>query len=240
MRIQIQIHLDKSLKLPLGYHHILQSAFYRALSYDEEFGTTVHDLVQNAKERLYKPFCFSQLRGIYKVDSGQIIFSKQVSLTFSTNDEYLMQVMTKSLQQNGLEIHHQRYDVEIFTLDEPTFDRNSIRIKMLSPVTVLTTDIATKKMIFFEPWSKEFKDAIEQNYIGKYRQIFGKEPSTKLEIMPVRLTDKSKYVTRYKDTYITAWNGEFQLTAEPEGLALLYDLGLGAKNAQGFGLFEIV
>ncbi len=200
----------------------------------------LHDLVQNAKERLYKSFCFSQLRGIYKVDSGQIIFSKQVSLTFSTNDEYLMQVIIKSLQQNGLEIHHQRYDVEILALEEPTFDRNSIRIKMLSPLTVLTTDIATKKMIFFEPGSKEFKEAIEQNYIGKYRQIFGKDPLTKLEIMPVRLSDKSKYVTRYKNTYITAWNGEFQLTAEPEGLALLYDLGLGAKNAQGFGLFEIV
>lgn len=238
--MRIQIYLGRSLKLPLGYHHILQSALYRALSYDQELGTSVHNMVQNAKERLYKPFCFSQLRGIYKVESGQIIFSKQINLTFSTNDEYLMQVMMKSLRQNGLEIHNQRYDVEFLELKEPIFRSNSVRIKMLSPITVLTTDIATKKMIFFVPGSKEFVDAVEQNYIGKYKQVFGREPSEKLEITPVRLSNKSKYVTRYKNTYITAWNGEFQLKAEPEGLALLYDLGLGAKNAQGFGLFEIV
>lgn len=241
MRIKIRMELVKPLRLPLGYHHILQSTLYHALSdHDEELGSMVHDLVQNAKQRRYKPFCYSQLSGEYSIEGKDIIFSNRVSFIFSTNDENLMLIMKNSLQKNGLKIQDQNIDVEIIELKKPSFSSGSIRVKILSPVTVLTTDILTKETTFFKPWTKEFEEAIAQNYVGKYSQFLDKEPSQKLQIQMLKLSDKSKYVTKYKDTYITAWRGEFRLEAEPEGLEMLYDIGLGAKNAQGFGLFEIV
>ena len=49
-----------------------------------------------------------------------------------------------------------------------------------------------------------------------------------------------KLVTRYKGILITAWYGTYQLTGERKYLDFLYQTGLGAKNAQGFGMFEIL
>ena len=48
-----------------------------------------------------------------------------------------------------------------------------------------------------------------------------------------------KRATRFKTTFITAWHGRFVLEAPPRVLELLYDTGLGSKNSQGFGMFEI-
>lgn len=241
MRIKIQLDLGEPLALPLGYHHILQSAFYHALSaQDEELGRLVHDPVQNKNQRRYKPFCYSQLSGAYLIDSKYIIFHNKASLIFSTNNENLMITMKRSLWKNGLKIQGKSIDVELTELKEPDLSSGSIRIKMLSPVAVLSTDILTKKTTFFKPWTKEFEEAIIQNYTGKYQQFFDREPTKKLGIELLKLSSKNKYVTTYKGTYITAWRGEYRLEAEPKGLEMLYDIGLGSKNAQGFGLFEII
>ena len=39
--------------------------------------------------------------------------------------------------------------------------------------------------------------------------------------------------------YVTGWRGSYLLSAEPQVLDLLYQTGLGSRNAQGFGLFDL-
>ncbi|MCC8075170.1 MAG: hypothetical protein LIO95_04380, partial [Clostridiales bacterium] len=46
--------------------------------------------------------------------------------------------------------------------------------------------------------------------------------------------------TTYKGNYITGYGGSFQLGGDPALLDLLYNAGLGGKNAQGFGMFDPV
>lgn len=44
----------------------------------------------------------------------------------------------------------------------------------------------------------------------------------------------------YKGTVIKAWEGTFRLLGPQELVELAYDTGLGAKNSQGFGCFELL
>ena len=50
---------------------------------------------------------------------------------------------------------------------------------------------------------------------------------------------KDKYFTKYKNFFIEAWYGLYLLEGNADYLSFLYDAGLGSKNAQGFGMFEI-
>lgn len=47
-------------------------------------------------------------------------------------------------------------------------------------------------------------------------------------------------MTKYKGFYISGWLGEYELSGEAKYLDFLYQTGLGSKNAQGFGLFDVV
>ena len=61
-----------------------------------------------------------------------------------------------------------------------------------------------------------------------------------MELLPVKVQDRDKCVTKYKGFYITGWCGEYVLKGERKYLDFLYQTGIGSKNAQGFGMFDIV
>ncbi|MDN5332516.1 MAG: CRISPR-associated endoribonuclease Cas6 [Tepidanaerobacteraceae bacterium] len=44
----------------------------------------------------------------------------------------------------------------------------------------------------------------------------------------------------YKDVIIKGWMGVYILKGDPVLLKIAYDAGLGSKNSQGFGCFEIL
>ena len=52
--------------------------------------------------------------------------------------------------------------------------------------------------------------------------------------------EKDFKITRYKDTIIKGWLGEYYLNGDPELLRVALDAGLGAKNSQGYGCCELV
>ncbi|MBC7189418.1 hypothetical protein H5U35_04285, partial [Candidatus Aerophobetes bacterium] len=41
-------------------------------------------------------------------------------------------------------------------------------------------------------------------------------------------------------TLIKGWMGTYRLEGNPELIKFSYDAGLGAKNSQGFGMYEVV
>jgi CRISPR-associated endoribonuclease Cas6 len=45
-------------------------------------------------------------------------------------------------------------------------------------------------------------------------------------------------LTHYNQT-MTSWLGRFTLTAPKEVLQLVYDIGIGVRRSQGFGMLEI-
>ena len=53
------------------------------------------------------------------------------------------------------------------------------------------------------------------------------------------ILEKDKYLTKYKGFFINGWKGIYQLSGERKYLDFLYQTGLGAKNSQGFGMFDV-
>ena len=78
MQLIININLDKQLILPLNYNHIVQSIIYRALSVIPEYADFIHDNGYMNGNRSYKMFNFGQLKGEYRIEGRNIIFSNFV------------------------------------------------------------------------------------------------------------------------------------------------------------------
>ena len=61
------------------------------------------------------------------------------------------------------------------------------------------------------------------------------------KITPFRLDfKKDKKIIIYKGTVIKAWMGSYVLESEPQILELSYYTGLGSKNSQGFGMWDLL
>ena len=105
---------------------------------------------------------------------------------------------------------------------------------------VFDTDKNSGKTYYYSPDEQEFYDSVYYNFLRKYCAYTGIEAIERIELYPLRISEKDKYVTKYKDFYITAWLGEYVLSGPRKYLDFLYQTGLGSKNAQGFGMFEVV
>ena len=58
------------------------------------------------------------------------------------------------------------------------------------------------------------------------------------DVIDVRTKDK--YLTKYKGYIIEGYKGIYRLQGGKEELNFLYNCGIGAKNSQGFGMFEVI
>ena len=121
------------------------------------------------------------------------------------------------------------------------FDYNiteqAVKIKTLTPV-VAKQNTSDGKTVYYAPDDVMFLKRIREDFENKFLEIFGEAPDSSVDILP---SGKSKkFVTCYKGLWITAYHGTFQLCGKPEYLNFLYNTGIGAKNSQGFGMFEVV
>ena len=58
-----------------------------------------------------------------------------------------------------------------------------------------------------------------------------------LKIVPLKVKES---IILYKDTVVKGWCGVFLMEGHLTLIRCVYDTGLGAKNSQGFGMFEVI
>lgn len=107
---------------------------------------------------------------------------------------------------------------------------------MLSPVAVLS-NTADRHTVYFQPDEEIFYEKLVDNAYRKWCTLFD-EDDFEIDIKPADGTFR-KLVTVFKNTYVNAWYGSFILEGNPEVINFLYNVGLGNKSSQGFGMFEI-
>ena len=95
-------------------------------------------------------------------------------------------------------------------------------------------------LYYYNPDESEFYEAVAQNFYRKYQACYGVRPHTLISLMKVDDGSMKKFVTNYQGNYIIGWFSRFRLCGERKYLDFLYQAGLGEKNAQGFGMFEIL
>lgn len=240
MQALITVELDQPLTLPINYSHIVQGIIYKAINAMPLYSDFLHDVGFVSNDRNYKMFVFSGLEGKHSVKDKRITFYDYVSFEVRSPDPLLIHVISRYLRYYGVTFGDYTYENVEVELNDYTIESNSILIKVKSPITVYTTDLETKYTNYYSPYDADFYLKIEENFINKYQAYYDITPSSNIRMFPHGDTKPNKLVTNYKGTFINAWYGEYEIRGEKKYLDFLYQTGLGSKNAQGFGMFDVV
>lgn len=236
-----------SVTIPLGYHHQLQALIYDLLR--RGGGEAMHEDSLDFGLRQYKLFTFSSLRG-GKVLSGRksLSFDNSAFLDVrSVRPEFCEALLSGLSADAPLHLFGQSLTVRSIKTKDAPITESKLRIKMLSPLTVHKTGLDGFSE-YLGPLDPGFSEEVNSNFARKYYAFTGEEPTSNIAIKAMAVGARDKYLTLYKrvgqpggkDIYITGWRGEYELSGRVEYLNFLYYCGLGARNSDGFGLFEMI
>lgn len=223
--------------LPLAYRHILQSMLYQALAVDPAYAQTLHASASDSG-RPFKLYTFSQLQGNYTIRDKRICFTDQVQLEIRSVDDGLILRWLRALTPGTqVRLGSNTVTVTHCAVENRIISDFAVSIRTCSPIVAYLTH-KDGKTEFFSPGEDMFYSLVTANAQRKWQKCFGTEPP-ELSIRPSSSAFR-KQVTMYKTTRITAWDGSFVLESTPEMLTMLYNLGLGTKSSQGFGMFSCI
>lgn len=241
---------ESEVKLPLHYNYTLQSFIYRHIS--DHLAGFLHNKGYRYERRVFRLFTFSRILGKFRIEkkNEKIVFTGPVKLQISSPlDDFLQQFAETLARAGEVSINNNPLVVASIEVHFPPPCTFPHLIKMLSAVTVystLFTGEGKKKTYYYSPFEKEFSSLLQKNIFKKYVSFYDRKPASgNFALSPVRVNKKSEKIIKYTPgeappTIIKGWMGVYKLEGNPELIRFSYDVGLGAKNSQGFGMFEIV
>jgi CRISPR-associated endoribonuclease Cas6 len=245
MRIKVNFAVEKELNIPIDYNYLLQSLIYNQL--DGKLSNFLHNQGFIANGRSFKLFTFSRILGNTRFirDKKMLSISSPFSIAISSPVSDFVQSLAENLiRSNEIKINSESLLVESINIISPPQPKSEIEIKMLSPITVYSTLLTAdgkKKTYYYTPYESDFSRLIFENLAKKYKAFYRQVANgLKLRIEPLRVSTRSLKIITYKGTVIKGWLGIYKLTGSPELITLAYDTGLGSKNSQGFGCFEVI
>lgn len=185
-------------------------------------------------------FVFSWLKGSYKMEGKRITFYDHVDFQIRSPEPLLLWLIKENILRNGVRFGEYTYTEVNARLYDKTIEEQSVMVKMRSPLVVYSTVSGENRRYYYTPADPEFSEMLNRNFLRKYQSFCQVRPQSDILIEPMRVTEKDRLVTKYKGGYITGWYGVYQMTGERKYLDFLYQAGLGSKNAQGFGMFDVV
>ncbi|WP_227002623.1 CRISPR-associated endoribonuclease Cas6 [Salicibibacter kimchii] len=245
MRLYITFNFSSPITLPLNYQQILQGFIYNQID-DVAFSRFLHEEGYSDGKRSFKMFTFSRLQGKATINSKNktITFKEKVEWQISSCLSKFIQSLGQSiLMKDSLYINNHRVVVEELHYKATNVGDRKCSIRMISPITVHSTfegSDGKKTTHYYNPWDHAFNHLINENIAHKYAAYYGEQLDSRVNIKPIKVNERDKIVTRFKDFIIEAWNGEYELRGDPKILTFACTTGIGAKNSQGFGLPEIL
>lgn len=227
--ITLILSADLPYTPPTEEHRVLQALVYRMISDRKDLHDEVHDLGMGLRN-VYKLFTFFRLEQL--ADGG--VFRFEIRAVDSRMIEAIAQY---TLNNSAVQVGMQHLAIQGIQMSDTLIRESDIRIRMLTPISLHHTD-GQKHRIYVSPLEPEFEEMINSNYINKYRSRFHHDPEEPLTIRRYG-ENPTLYKTTFKGTIMKGYGGCYHLHGQPNGLTLLYNSGLGASNAQGFGMFDL-
>lgn len=230
--------------VPVNYNHLVQAIIYDSIS--SKLARKLHDRGFSIGKRKFRLFTFSRILGDYTLDKENdcIVFTPPFGLVVnSVMNEFIEELAVELLRKKFVRIASHRVSLASAEVADTTIDRDKIRIRMLSPVTIYSTlshPDGRKKTYYYSPYETEFRQLISENVVKKFRAYFSRAPQGSISLTPLKVNPSNQKIVLYKGTIIKGWTGIYELSGDPELMKMAYDAGLGGKNSQGFGCFEVV
>lgn len=244
MRLKLKFSFDNSLSLPINYNHIIQGFIYENLS-DRIYRKFLHDEGYKYEKRKFKLFTFSRIEGKFDIDfaNKMINFRSPITLVVSSVlEDFVNDFGSTLLKKDFLFLGKTEINLEEISASNFNINDERVVISMLSPMVIYSTVEVhgKKKTIYYKPDDEIFNELIYQNLIKKYKSFYGTDlKESYFQIQPIRKDNMKQIITKYREFIIKGWIGEYEILGTPEMIKFAYDTGLGSKNAQGFGCFEI-
>lgn len=249
MRIKLTYEVleDNKIILPNHYNYHLQGLIYNTFS--NELADKIHKEGFILGKRRFKLFTFSRIleRGklVKKNCHLNLMFGRSISFYFSSPKENIVENLGEmSFKKREFVLCGKRIYLSQLEVMTPPRLENKILIKAISPITIYSTfkkEDGSKILHYYRPYDKEFQKLIEENAKKKYRLIYNREPEgLSLSIKPYKFSfEKNHSVVFFKNSPIEGWTGIYELSGSLELIAVTYDAGLGCKNSEGFGMWEV-
>lgn len=238
--MQILLTFDNAgiIDIPVNYNYYVQSSIFALLSdEDAHYAQMLHDTAYGGNFR-YKMFTFGQLKGSCHFYNKKLYYEGDIQLEIRSASDLFLQVLVNSALKKGHmrigkhDLHIKKVELEAYLVTD-----DNIKIRTMTPI-IAKEHTDGKKTVYYPPHDDRFVRRVCETFESKYEAYCNEKPQSPVNIMP--LSEGKKVVTNYKGTWITAYHGIFQLYGEPEYLQFMYDVGLGAKTSQGFGMFEVI
>lgn len=232
--LKITLKAEYPLRLPLKYNNLVQGVIYKCM---EGSFPELHDEGWTDGNRVFRMFTFGQLQGQYRIEGKSIVFYNTVRLEVRSPSPEIIGTISDYLLGVGF-IRLGEVVLPIINLEASNrlLFKELAHIRMKSYLTIHKTD--GRKTLYFSPFDREFEILIRKNAESKLRAAGFPLPA-KFRLVPEEDTVR-KVITRFKDTIVEGYEGCFRLETSAEAMALLYYAGLGDRNSQGFGMFEVI
>jgi len=241
------------VKIPIEYRRMFMSYIKHCINQaDSDLFTFYYGDNQNKIER-DKPFTFSvffpQLQGIEKTNEypSYLLLSKNIAiLNISTNDlELITAIYNGSLKKTNFSYSNKFSIILKHAYIHPLKKINDSRVKFktLSPFLInkkgQNEDDNLKYLEYNPTNSGDFKDALKFNLIELCRKFLKYEPNIEIHLPPKETEYKKIVVSHYKQN-MTANKMILDIEAPSDALQLFYDIGIGVRRSQGFGMLEVI
>ena len=238
--MQLILTLEHSgiIDFPVNYNYCVQSAIFALLAAaDADYAQMLHDTAYGGEAK-FKFFTFDKLRGNCHYRDKKLFFESDIRLEIRGISPKFMQTFTDAALQIG-QMRFGKHIVKIKNIEHRDFQITDsvVKIRTLTPI-IAKSVTEDRKTVYYPPDDVRFNRCIREAFERKYDACCGELPGSSVDIL--LQGSYSKCVTQYKGIWITAYDGEFQLCGEPVHLQFLYDVGLGVKTSQGFGLFTVL
>jgi len=254
MRIRFDFDLPGGkMELPMNYNNLIQAMIYTNLS--EKLSDFLHNHGFEYEKRTFKMFTFSRLSGkhrIHNIRPGQcriVFYSSFYFYLSSPFEQILQEFANKMVSGTPVNLNGNRFFLSsVQVLMPPVFDMNATPIKMLSPITIRSTHNEddreeTQKTHYYSPLEEEFSQRIRLNLLKKYQAFSNRAfdiDGAEFEIKPLYFSEEKNFnLVTYKGFIIEGYTGIYELTGSRELKQFAWDCGLGERNSQGFGMFDI-
>ena len=239
MQVRIRFSAEE-FTIPIATTETLQGLIYKAIKTDPAYSRSLHDRGREFEGKSFKLFTFSELSGKYRTEGKSITYLGEAVLTVSSCEAHFIGLLMQYfLPSKEVRLGNNTVTVASAELLSESISSEAVAIRTTSPITVYVTeeDGRTK---YFSPADFEFYEGIVSNARRKWASKHGTDEGFSLTVTPLKGASFKKRATCFKTTYITAWHGSFVLRGAPQILDFLLNTGLGAKNSQGFGAFEVI
>jgi len=253
MRFKVTFRVNKNAygnELPISYQYELSAWIYSVIAKsDNLYASWLHDNGFSNYNRRFKMFAYSNLSPHCKVIGDRMVIQNETMhfiLSFlpeKSTEKFVKGIFAENRFALGDKRSRVQFQVDsIEILPIPAQFGKSYEFQTLSPV-VISTKRDDGTIEYLSPEGDGYGKLLINNLKQKYSAFYEK-PFDGDEYFEFKLTSliRPRLITIKADTpkmtKVKGFNYKFKLSADYRLIQIMYEAGLGEKNAIGFGMVE--